>query len=311
MRKVIKGITASILLLPVLASSPQWGHAATAEKIVPTTHPIIVTYNARQMDLLGAKADLKGGSVYVPLRGVAQAMGASVQYSDGNVTLSKDANSVELKAGSKVATINGNNINFAQPMYSQNGRTMVPLRLIAEAFEEKVEWDGALDYVWIGNKEVPDIESVTKPVSLEPYKDYYEGAMERLLISWGSLGKLKQTKGLILSRKNFPISIKGVSYFRIDLVSSNKSNQFLRFTSSSKTPAIGLAYLIKDDIARLRGDIVPFRERTAASKANYYPIASIADRNDGIATWESLTLSEIKYIQLRIDYDYTILFKAN
>ncbi|OXM13800.1 copper amine oxidase N-terminal domain-containing protein [Paenibacillus herberti] len=305
MRKVIKGITASLVLLPVLASSSQQVHAATAEKIIPTTHPIIVTYNARQMDLLGAKADLKGGSVYVPLRGVAQAMGASVQYSDGKVTLSKEANSVELKAGSKIATINGNDINFAQPMYSQNGRTMVPLRLIAEAFEEKVEWDGELDYVWIGNKEVPDIETIIKPKSIDPIKVYFKG-YERLLTSYVDGRMVNLDEMMLFSKRDFPLKVNGITYYRINIVKSNKNNAYLR--SISNVPNSGVSYLVGNGDVRLRSDVKPFRVKDSSYTIQYIPIASRQDYSKGFTDWGKFSYEDIDYIQIRRDYHFALIF---
>lgn len=50
---------------------------------------------------------------------------------------------IELQIGSKSAYINGNRIELEAPPFTENGRTLVPLRFIGEAFGASIEWDAA------------------------------------------------------------------------------------------------------------------------------------------------------------------------
>jgi hypothetical protein len=49
---------------------------------------------------------------------------------------------IELQIGSKSAYINNNRIDLDAPPFTENGRTLVPLRFIGEAFGASVVWDG-------------------------------------------------------------------------------------------------------------------------------------------------------------------------
>lgn len=50
---------------------------------------------------------------------------------------------IELQIGSKSAYINGNRIELDAPPFTENGRTLVPLRFIGEAFGAAIEWDAS------------------------------------------------------------------------------------------------------------------------------------------------------------------------
>lgn len=71
--------------------------------------------------------------------------------------------SISFRLGSEVLTINGNQVTVQKPV-EINGTTLVPLRVISEAFGAQVDWNGAdesvtLTYsdiviqVWIGKKD--------------------------------------------------------------------------------------------------------------------------------------------------------------
>ena len=97
---------------------------------------------AHKMDV---KPINKEGNVFIPVRFVAEALGAEVNWSKNkdksiNVYINKDNTHIELKTGSDVAYVNGKKdiLNFAP--FIENGRTFVPIRFIAEALNCKVDW---------------------------------------------------------------------------------------------------------------------------------------------------------------------------
>lgn len=82
--------------------------------------------------------------------------------------------SISIKIGSSNVIINGENSVFEPPSYISDGRTMVPLRLIAEAFFTKVDWNGSDKSItikdcdkkikfWVGKKtvEISDDDGVS------------------------------------------------------------------------------------------------------------------------------------------------------
>lgn len=99
------------------------------------------------------KPESKNSRVMVPIRAVAEAMGADVGWGkvDGKISvkISDAAYSIEFIVGDKTALVNGDKVTFDQEAFIKNGRTLVPLRFVAEAFDAQVEWVQSLQRVVI------------------------------------------------------------------------------------------------------------------------------------------------------------------
>lgn len=94
---------------------------------------------------------IRQGRTLVPLRGIFEAMGASVSW-DGNsqtVTAIKDNTSIKMKIGNSTALKNGSEIFLDVPAELINDRTMVPVRFVSESLRAKVDWDGMTNTVLI------------------------------------------------------------------------------------------------------------------------------------------------------------------
>jgi hypothetical protein len=92
------------------------------------------------------------GRVYVPIRFVAEQLGATVDSSKlPTITITWGSNTLALTIGSTTATLNGKTVTIDQPPYidAATGRTMVPARFIAETMGATVTWVPALREVVI------------------------------------------------------------------------------------------------------------------------------------------------------------------
>ena len=80
----------------------------------------------------------------VPLRSIFEAMGATVTWDAENRTAiaTRKGITVKIQIGSDVMDKNGSSIPVDVPAQLINDRTMVPVRVIAEAFGADVEWNG-------------------------------------------------------------------------------------------------------------------------------------------------------------------------
>lgn len=79
----------------------------------------------------------------VPVRFIAESLGAEVQW-DGEtetVTIIKDDTTLTIVLGEKKITKNGEEIALDVTAFEEDGRTLLPLRAIAEAFDKQVFWD--------------------------------------------------------------------------------------------------------------------------------------------------------------------------
>ena len=86
---------------------------------------------------------IENGRTMIPIRSIAGDIGADVEWDakDRVVTLVRAGITVKLTIGSNVAQINGKDHTLdAAPAIYYNS-TYIPLRFMAEAFSQKVEWD--------------------------------------------------------------------------------------------------------------------------------------------------------------------------
>ncbi len=104
--------------------------------------PIQVTVNGTPVNFSGTPPTEINGSVLVPLRGVFQALGASVNYNGATRTINaqKGSSQVILPLGATTATVNGQSQSLSQPAQSIGGTTLVPLRFVAQALGASVRW---------------------------------------------------------------------------------------------------------------------------------------------------------------------------
>jgi hypothetical protein len=115
--------------------------APTGTKIVLRIGSDVMTVNGKVVQL-DAAPEINNGRTFLPLRAIAEAFGAQVTWvpETQGITVVLGDNQIGLQIGNNTAVVNGNVLSIVPP-YIKNGRTMVPIRVIAEGFGEQVEWD--------------------------------------------------------------------------------------------------------------------------------------------------------------------------
>ena len=119
----------SVLTVPALADEREITVLYNGEKLEFDVPPMLI--NSRTM---------------VPMRAIFEALSATVFWHDYNETVvgvSANGNKIVTTIGCKTATINDKPIVIDAPPTLVNGRTLVPLRFISEAFGCDVGWDDA------------------------------------------------------------------------------------------------------------------------------------------------------------------------
>lgn len=88
--------------------------------------------------------EVQNNRIMVPLRAIAETLGADVEWiaERNEVTLVRAGVTITLPIGGSVAQVDDKKIELDAPCYAKNGRTLVPLRFVAEAFGQSVVWDG-------------------------------------------------------------------------------------------------------------------------------------------------------------------------
>ena len=102
-----------------------------------------VSVNAALVDFDGQGATVVEGRTLIPVRGVFDKLGYSVNWDAESkvVTLTKDSVTITVPVGSNVITKNGEATTIDVPAQIIEGRTMLPLRAIGDAAGCEVAWD--------------------------------------------------------------------------------------------------------------------------------------------------------------------------
>lgn len=109
----------------------------------------------------------EGDRTLVPVRFISESFGMDVGYDDATrlVTLSGGGYDIAMTLDSAEYTVNGEKKMLDVTAKSYNGRTMIPLRAMAEAIGKKVFWDSS-GYIFIGEKELTDTSKVAGQVEI-------------------------------------------------------------------------------------------------------------------------------------------------
>ena len=118
--------------------------AALAAAITSLSNPAALRVDGQKM-VSDVPPVTTAKGAYVPLRVVAETLGADTNYDPktGTIELIRANDTMRLHVGERVATINGNRFTLKAAPFAVRGRTMVPLAVIARAFRTNVRYDGA------------------------------------------------------------------------------------------------------------------------------------------------------------------------
>lgn len=117
----------------------------------------VMRYYHNDIEYLGAKVRINGelisfndqypiiddGHTLVPIRSIAETLEAEVKWDHDNynAVIKKDNLVITIPIGRSYADMNGETVEMDAVAKIMNGRTMVPFRFIAEAFDAKVDWE--------------------------------------------------------------------------------------------------------------------------------------------------------------------------
>ncbi|OOO00714.1 MAG: hypothetical protein ATN35_05975 [Epulopiscium sp. Nele67-Bin004] len=122
----------------------------TATLLTSTTHATTLLINDQAVT---AATTTRDGATLVPARTVADALGASLWWDGDSESLYiyKEETTIKLTIGSLQANIDGRYIALPTPPIIVNETTMIPLRIVAEAFGVPCEYDSITDTIFINS----------------------------------------------------------------------------------------------------------------------------------------------------------------
>lgn len=97
---------------------------------------------------------IEDGITFVPMRAIFEALGAEVEWDQQTqtVTAVNDTDTMVLKIGSTVMSINGVDSTMAAAPVNEEGYVLVPVRAVSEGLGVSVDWDENLKTVLISSK---------------------------------------------------------------------------------------------------------------------------------------------------------------
>ncbi|GAC1299882.1 MAG: hypothetical protein NVSMB19_05220 [Vulcanimicrobiaceae bacterium] len=116
--------------------------SAFAAALSSLSHPAAVRVDGHRM-VSDVPPVTTAKGAYVPLRAVAESLGADANYDakTGLIELVRGSDTLRLHAGDRAATLNGHPMALKNAPFAVRGRTMVSLNVIAKAFKTSVRYD--------------------------------------------------------------------------------------------------------------------------------------------------------------------------
>lgn len=180
------------LLTGLLLGSLMIGwHGNAAALNLSTQDPLRITINgAPLMPPADQQPFIQDGRVLVPLRSLLVAMDAAVTWDAASRTVhaSKDAHKLELAIDRNIALVDNRQVQLDVPARIINGRTFVPLRLVAEALGGQAFWDQQTRTAKLLTSLTPI--SLPKSAGENPWSAWSPWSQAQLTAVWYHGGKL-------------------------------------------------------------------------------------------------------------------------
>ena len=156
---MVKIMAGSMLVAALNLAAPAAAYAsvpaaATVMSVQSVGFPDRIVINGRDYNF-SRQPVIINGTTFVPVRGVAEALGCEVWWNGDSKTvgITKGDREITFKIGADHAFVNGERMKM-QPSYVDRGTTMVPLRFISECLGMDVKWDQAAKTAYISSRPV-------------------------------------------------------------------------------------------------------------------------------------------------------------
>lgn|GEM_PF-2550427 len=126
---------------------------------------VVIDGNQLQMEV---EPVIENGRTLVPLRAIFEALGATIAWDEETETITahKDSITLSIQIGNMTVIKNGESIIYDTSPMIIDGRTMVPVRMVAESLETELTWDESTKTVMIStdNSTAPALPPVIQDI---------------------------------------------------------------------------------------------------------------------------------------------------
>lgn len=130
---MLKKILVIIILLGLILPNTGVSAADNSIKVYLDNYPLTFDVEPRVV----------ANRTMVPFRVLSESIGINVRWEGPTRTIYATGNgkNIKLTLDSKIAVVNGKNITLDAAPFTENGRTLIPLRFFMENFDAKVAWN--------------------------------------------------------------------------------------------------------------------------------------------------------------------------
>ena len=130
---------------------------------------INVRINNQKVQFLGTQPKMVGDRILVPLRGVFEQMGATIDWDPNQRTVSgkRGSHRIAMRAEGHSAMVDNRSVQLDGRAQILAGSLMVPLRFVSEALGSKVDWNATTQTVNIWS-----VDGQFMSKSVRPFKDH-------------------------------------------------------------------------------------------------------------------------------------------
>ncbi|MCT4618451.1 MAG: stalk domain-containing protein [Marinisporobacter sp.] len=188
---------------------------------------------------------LENSRTFVPIRFIAEALDVQEinwEASTQTAMLKHNEKTLYLPMGSKSASVNGMNIELDAPVNVYKGRTFVPVRFVAEAFDCNVTWDAYTHtvniYTWEKDKiySEEDLYWLSRLVHAEAEDEPFDGklAVANVIINRKYSDEFPNTIKSVVFDDNYGIQFTPVKNGRIHNEPTTESVEAARLALEGK-----------------------------------------------------------------------------
>jgi hypothetical protein len=115
--------------------------AMTASTFVAFSRPIDMVVDGETIASDVPPVAAPGNHIYVPVRTLADALGAQTSVEGHNIDVTRNGQTLRLRVGDVHATVNGMPLTLEHAPFRVRGRVMLGLRALARAFSVHASYD--------------------------------------------------------------------------------------------------------------------------------------------------------------------------
>lgn len=166
-----KYLFTTVIITTLFCSAAVFG--ADTEIVLQAGSPVM-TVNGVEKEIdpgIGTKPAITNGRTLLPIRAIIEEMGGTASWNDAakQIKLSCGDNTAILTLNSAKATVNGAAVTMDTAPTIINGRTMLPIRFVAESFGFDVTWNDADKTITVTTAEENISKAEIPPYSGSPY----------------------------------------------------------------------------------------------------------------------------------------------